>query len=632
MKQLIVCFLLLFYTGAYCQDSLELDPVNITSSRINQHVSKTGRSVTIISGKTLQNIPSQSIDDLLKYAAGMNVQQRGPGGSQADIVLRGGTFQQVLVLLDGMRTNDPITGHFSAYFPILPDQIERIEILKGPSAALYGPEAVGGVIHIISKTYAAQQVQDKKKDGNFSLGAGEYGLLNSSISLNESGKRSAFSIGGMSTNAKGQTLRGDNRGYFYNQLASGKLALFLKNDWKLFLSSAIDSRDFAAQNFYTIFSSDTATEKVKTWWNHFRVEKNSMRSTHSLDFTFKKTSDHYVFNPASLPNDNRSGYLSLQYVYLNKRFSNITWQAGSNAEQKQIRSNDRGSHNNSTAAAFGFISFQKNMLSLNGGARIQHDENYGTKLLPQASLAYKVQSLVFFANAGRSARSADFTERFNNYNKPLVNSGNIGNPALDAETGWTYEAGATISRKNVRLTASAFLRDQENVIDWVPTPYDQMPRPENLNAGGNFALAKNISTLQTTGIDANLYFTHNWNDVRITANLAATFLHSSSSQQTPSFYILSHAKTVFQQTISLTTRNFGLTCNGLYALRNPQQAPAIKADVTREYYVTNLKAFYRIKWITAYVQVQNLGDKKYSDLLGSSMPGRWTSAGINISY
>lgn len=613
------------------QDSLDLDPVTITSSRLHQQVSKTGRSVTIIPGKMLRDIPSQSIDDVLKYAAGMNIQQRGPAGSQADIVLRGGTFQQVLVLLDGMRINDPITGHFSAYFPIIPDQIERIEILKGPSAALYGPEAVGGVIHIISKTFAATG-GEKTRSGNFLIGAGEYGFLNSAISLNESDSKKAFSIGAMSTNAKGQTLRGDNRGYFYNQLASGKLAFFLKNDWKLFLSSAVDSRDFAAQNFYTIFSSDTATEKVKTWWNHFRVEKNSTRSGHSIDLTYKKTSDHYLFNPKSLPNDNRSGYLALQYVYLNRRFSNLNWQLGGNAEQKQIRSNDRGNHENNTVSGFGFLSFHKSSLALNGGARLQHDENYGTKFLPQASASYKMRSLLVFANAGRSARSADFTERFNNYNKPIVNSGNIGNPDLDAETGWSYEAGLTFSKNKLRVTASGFLRDQDDVIDWVPTPFDEMPRQDNLNPAGSFALSKNISTLRTTGIETEIYFTHSWRENRFIANLSATFLNSNSSQDVPSFYILSHAKTIFQQTLSYSGKVFSLSVNGIYALRNPQQAAAINAEVSREYFIANARAQYRIRWCSIFAQVQNLGDKKYSDLLGSIMPGRWTSLGVNISY
>jgi vitamin B12 transporter len=99
----------------------------------------------------------QSLDELLRYVPGVEVQARGPMGAQSDLVLRGGTFQQVLVVLDGLRLNDPITGHFSSYIPIAPAEIERIEILKGASSALYGSDAVGGVVHIITKTFAAKK-------------------------------------------------------------------------------------------------------------------------------------------------------------------------------------------------------------------------------------------------------------------------------------------------------------------------------------------------------------------------------------------------------------------------------------------------------------------------------------------
>src|ERR1044071_3542229 len=107
------------------------------------------------------NLPVHSLDELLRYLPGIEVQMRGPMGSQADIVLRGGTFQQVLVILDGLRLNDPNTGHFNSYIPIAPAEIDRIEILKGASYAIYGSEAVGGVISIFSKTFAAKIFESK---------------------------------------------------------------------------------------------------------------------------------------------------------------------------------------------------------------------------------------------------------------------------------------------------------------------------------------------------------------------------------------------------------------------------------------------------------------------------------------
>ena len=147
----IVCILLTVHTHA--QNPLDLDPLTLTTSRAPQKASETGRSITVVDGSLFKQLPVFSIDELLKYVPGVEVQSRGPMGAQSDIVMRGGTFQQVLVLVDGIKLNDPITGHFSSYIPIAPSEIDRIEVLRGPAAAIYGAEAVGGVINVITKTF-----------------------------------------------------------------------------------------------------------------------------------------------------------------------------------------------------------------------------------------------------------------------------------------------------------------------------------------------------------------------------------------------------------------------------------------------------------------------------------------------
>ena len=140
-------------------DSLQLDPVTVTAGLRPAQSSRTGRNIQVMKGDMFTQLPVNNIDELLRYIPGVEVQSRGPMGTQADISIRGGTFQQVLVILDGMRLNDPNTGHFSAYIPIAPAEIERIEVLKGPASAIYGTEAVGSVIHIITKSFAQKTGQ-----------------------------------------------------------------------------------------------------------------------------------------------------------------------------------------------------------------------------------------------------------------------------------------------------------------------------------------------------------------------------------------------------------------------------------------------------------------------------------------
>lgn len=133
----------------------------------NRHAKSTttkkesGRNIFSLKGEDFSSFAVHSLDELLRYLPGIEIQQRGPQGVQSDIVIRGGTFQQVLVIIDGVKLNDPLTGHFNMYLPIQTSEIDRIEILKGSASAIWGSEAVGGVVNIITKTFSGNA---KKND------------------------------------------------------------------------------------------------------------------------------------------------------------------------------------------------------------------------------------------------------------------------------------------------------------------------------------------------------------------------------------------------------------------------------------------------------------------------------------
>src|SRR5690349_16821525 len=198
------------------------------------------------------NLPVHSLDELLRYLPGMEIQMRGPMGSQSDIVLRGGTFQQVLVLVDGVRVNDPNTGHFSSYIPISPAEIDRIEVLKGASSAIYGSEAVGGVVQVITKSFAARQKQDRLQVQAQATG-GEYNLWGVNAGGFYQHNKTAIGGGWLSNNTDGQLQRG-TRGFLNNNTASISLGQFINDHWQVAVRGAYDNRDFSAQNFYTTFA------------------------------------------------------------------------------------------------------------------------------------------------------------------------------------------------------------------------------------------------------------------------------------------------------------------------------------------------------------------------------------------
>ncbi len=632
-KYLLAVLLPLAFNRAYSQE-IELNPVTVSASLSQTRLSETGRHITIIKGEQFKNLPVHSLDELLRYVPGVEVQSRGPMGSQSDIVLRGGTFQQVLVILDGLRINDPNTGHFNGYIPIASEEIERIEILKGASSAIYGPDAVGGVIHVITKSFVASGGEDKV-NGSGGITMGEYGLLTGDAGLFFNKKK--WSVGGgiATNNAKGIQQRGI-KGYFYNTTASVSANYRMNQKWNMAYRLAFDNRDFAAQNFYTTYTFDTASEKVSSMWNQIRIARQTKKQSFILDAGFKTVNDRYRFTPTAVPNSNKSNLFQVLGQYHHKVSIQSTLVAGVNYQRKEIKSNDRGNHHLFTVSSF--LSLTQKLgktTTIRPSMQLVMYERSDAELVPQIDFVQKAGRVSFRAGAGKTIRDADFTERYNNYNKPVVPSGSIGNPDLKAERSFSYEGGTDWFLKDfLKLSGTFFQRYQRRVIDYSTTSYADMPRKDNLVPGGVYALAKNVAELNTTGVEGEIQFSRMIDlRSRLTAGAGFVWLNSESSESKPSFYISSHARMLANFSAVYQLGAITLSVNGIYKLRKPQSAPGIHAVITRDYFVFNARAAYAFfnQTLMVYAQADNVFDKEYSDLLGSVMPGRWISGGVRFS-
>jgi vitamin B12 transporter len=635
MIQKLLIFLSIFFSiQTTLAQQAELDPVTVTATLNPVSSSATGRNLFVIKGEQFAKLPVNSIDELLRYLPGIEVQMRGPMGSQSDLVLRGGTFQQVLVILDGIRLNDPNTGHFNSYIPIAPSEIDRIEILKGASSAIYGSEAVGGVIQVITKTFAAKKDQQQKQL-NVQAAAGEYGLVNAQLGGYTNNGKIVLGAGLLTNNSSGQPLRGA-KGYFHNTTGSISINHFLNDKWNIALRSAYDSRDFAAQNFYTTFASDTATEKVTSTWNHIKLNYSGDKHRFSFDAGYKSVNDFYLYNPRSIPNENKSNLLQGLAVYSLNASEKTTLTTGANFINKQIKSNDRGNHSLDQVAAFVVVNQTiGDHFYLNPAMRFQWNERVGWEVIPQLNLSYKIAAWQLRASAGKTTRDADFTERFNNYGKTLVTGGSVGNPNLDAEHSISYEAGADyFGLKNLRISSTIFHRNFTDLIDFVATPYPQMPRKENLSPTGSFALAKNISKLTSTGFETDIQYTRKFNnDQAVWVTAGISLIDTKSDEATPSFYILSHAKLLTNFSFQYSKNWFACSTTGLYKSRRQFAAMPINASIDKSYFVMNLQlqVFMYKRTLSVFAQADNLFDKAYSDLLGSQMPGRWLMGGFKAN-
>ena len=218
----------------------ELEEVTVTASRIETPINQTAKLVTVITKEQIEQAPVQSIQDLLVYAANIDVVQRSGHGVQADISIRGGTFDQNAVLLNGVNLSNPHTGHYSFDIPINLSDIERIEIIHGPSALIYGASAFSGGINIITKKDIDYKAYAKAETGMHKLrGIEVRGTTKIGAAIN------SLSIGYNSS--AGYIANSDYD--LYNVLWQTRFRL--KDESKIDIQLGYNDKKYGANTFYT---------------------------------------------------------------------------------------------------------------------------------------------------------------------------------------------------------------------------------------------------------------------------------------------------------------------------------------------------------------------------------------------
>ncbi len=645
MKKFLVWALLsITYGISWGQSGVLMDTVQVTAMQMPLTVSETGRSITVLQGEALQNRGVNSIDELLQFVGGVEVQSRGAFGVQADILMRGSTFTQVLVLVNGIRINDALTGHFNGYLPVPIHTIERIEVLRGSASAVYGPDAVGGVINIITKVFECSNTKELHVFG----AGGQYGLREFSGAYIRNKGRLAIELGLDNRSAEGPLLEPQalddviqlepyNSSFDIRTFSAG-IRYHIKNGWKAALRTATDARDFDARYFYTGSTFDKSYERVNQSFTHFQLSKVGQTASTDINFSYKYNTDEFIFSP-DFPSTNNHTTEALMFLANQYRSINdvVTIKYGIQVDRRSIESNDRGNHEDLHFGAYALASIQQGNWSIIPNIRVDQDENYGLQVLPSVNASYSTTNSVTRASLGRSIRAADYTERYVSNNLVDLTPGrSVGNPELAAEQSWTAEIGYDqFIGSNWKMGLTIFGRQSENLIDYVLTnesAIGDISETGSLQSGADYFFANNIASVSTIGLE----FLNDWrvfdgDKTDVDWQLGYQFSQNEIADDISSVYLANAAGHLLTNRIRIGTPRVSFDINHLYKNRPERIASAIDTRLAAQYSLFNLGARTQIfKWLHVDFTIHNVLDTNYQNILGAPMPGRWFKFGIGL--
>jgi len=591
---LVVCLLAppVSSRAAEPEDPPAVEEVVVTGSRIGRTFSELSRQVTVIEGERLKDLPGASVPEILRLAAGADVRERTAEGVQADIALRAASYQQVLILVDGVRVNDPQTAHHNMDLPVPLEEIERIEVLHGHGSSAWGADAFGGVVNIITKRPArrsvAVEVRAAQDNTNaFCVSAGEkIGRLSQRISVERrSSDGFAFDRDYRSVSVLSKSLVEDTAG------ETGLTAGFL-------------DRDFGAFDFYTPGANLPSRESTRTYLASAERSQNVGPAGIKAQAFLRRHCDRFVLDmtrPDFYVNDHVTDHFGGMVQAEFRPATGLRMMAGSELAQDRIASDRIGDHGRATGAVFAECAASP-LHNWDFIAGLRMDESaWGRQFSPSGGLSWRAfPRMKLRASAGRSFRVPSFTELY--YRDPL----NEGNPALRPETAACYELGADLAPSPAAgIFVTAYARDQGGVIDWAG---DSAAGPWHArNTGRVFVTGAELAARAAIG--------------PVETVLGSAWARAEREGEGWLKYGLSYAARTLSANLVFPS-GLGTKCGLSASYRK-------RAD-GREAILAGARLSRRAGRFGFYVEAQNILDREYEDVTGVPGPGRWIGAGASF--
>lgn len=618
--------------------------IKIQESRTGVKITDLGKQVEIVTSEQIESLPVNSIDELLRYIPGVEIQSRGAFGTQSDISIRGGTYNQTLILLDGSRIGDPMTGHFNSNLPISLAAIERIEVIKGGGSALYGADAVGGAINIVTKGMSRQERYNdfdaRNSDSELSLGLGDYSTTMGNIYYGTTVTNNLYLEADVAhASSYGyEALNGTHNYDFSNSLGSilGHYS-YGNNGSFLAIRAGGEVRDFDARYFYTLSPFDMSDEKVERIFVQLKNETTLSESDRIVfNGIAKQTRDDFLFNPTfpgnvhtTLSSDFSSYYQSEVQSWLNATI-------GFDSQYLQIESNDRGNRVQNRYGIFAvFIADINESFIANVGGRMQTLPNTDSEFLPTIGLKYRlIDQIRLRANMGKSIRTPDFTENYVSTGLPgvLSEGRNLGNPNLLPEIAWDYELGTDIIIADYyKLELTGYIRDSENLIDYGIKQGSEIENNANLDPDAEYLYAQNLGELTVRGLELKISNMAYMNNNNFDWYLGSNLLSYDIADDINSKYLANAAGINLAAGLSYNiTSSLSASIDGNYRSRDISEKQQNEFKLSNQYFVADLMLSYTFGSVQLELTTKNIFDENYSDILGVDLPGRWVMLQIKF--
>ncbi len=594
MKKLIITVFAICGLLLSAQES-NIDEVVVKGKFLSTPISKVSENITVINEKQIAESPAKSVADLLQFYTGLDIRRRGINDVQTDLSIRGSSFDQVLLLVNGIKINDAQTGHNTFNLPFDMASINRIEIIKGPAARRFGQNAYAGVINIITKVSGDNQYQINASGGDYetwSLGA-------------------AADFGNDKFGNFIQINKAQSEGYRYNTDYDVQNVWYQNqvkiSDGSIKMQAGFTEKKFGANGFYSSPLAKDQYEETQTSLVSISYEQTFGKLNLNANAYWKRGQDMYLFNrwkPEVYRNMHIGNTIGGE---VNASYETALGTTGIGVEVKNesLRSNNLGQRERFISQVFfeqHLSLFNKN-LTIVPGVSWANYPGTGDFFYPGIDVGYNINSInKVYANLAKVNRVPTYTDLY------YVSGTEMGNPSLRPENAVSYEVGYQYHRDNSLFKASFFGRESNNAIDWA----------KDTEAGK--WIAENISNIKTLGFETEV--SQKINSIISNVSVGYTYLDNKIERDEKAFsrYALENLKHQFNT--KLQAKYWKLGADVIYRYNERM--------VLGSYNILDAKLSYQAEKLNLYVLVNNITNTRYTETSLVPMPGRWFLLGFTF--